>query len=132
MDLIKVMWMKKTIELFKFGLVGLLNTIITYILYLFLLDHFPYSLAYTISYVAGIIISYFFNTIFVFKQSVSLSNFLKFPVVYLVQYLLNLLLMFVVVNKLLINEKIALIISIAVTFPITFVLSKYVLKSKKE
>ncbi|WP_256711108.1 GtrA family protein [Paenibacillus sp. FSL A5-0031] len=124
--------MKKTIELFKFGLVGLLNTIITYILYLFLLDHFPYSLAYTISYVAGIIISYFFNTIFVFKQSVSLSNFLKFPVVYLVQYLLNLLLMFVVVNKLLINEKIALIISIAVTFPITFVLSKYVLKSKKE
>ncbi|WP_169083624.1 GtrA family protein [Paenibacillus sp. PL91] len=115
----------------KFGMVGLLNTLITYILYLVLLDHYPYVISYSVSYVAGIFISYFFNTLFVFKQPISLKNLLKFPIIYLVQYLLNLLLMFILVDTLNINEKFSLIISIIVTFPITFILSKYVLKNKK-
>lgn len=123
---------KSIVQVFKFGLVGLLNTMVTYILYIILLNKFQYSLAYSISYVVGIVVSYFFNTFFVFKQPITIDRFLKFPIVYLVQYLLNLLLMFVFVNKLFMNEKIVLLMSIVITFPITFLISRYVLKSAKK
>ncbi|WP_338554877.1 GtrA family protein [Paenibacillus sp. KS-LC4] len=100
-------------------------------MYLALLNIFNYSLAYSISYIAGIVISYVFNTIFVFKQPVSIKSFLKFPIVYIVQYLLNILLIYLFVEKFHISEKLALIISIFFTFPITYVLSKYVLIKKQ-
>ncbi|MGG4144514.1 GtrA family protein [Paenibacillus algorifonticola] len=118
-------------QIIGFGLVGLLNTVVTYFLYLALLSIFNYSMAYSISYIAGIVISYVFNTLFVFKQPVSIKSFLKFPVVYIVQYLLNLLLIYLFVEQFHISDKLALIISIFFSFPITYVLSKYVLVKKK-
>ncbi|CAM4332478.1 putative flippase GtrA [Paenibacillus endophyticus] len=124
-------FVNKIMIIIKFGFIGALNTAFTYLLYLVLLNFFSYSIAYSISYIVGIVFSYFFNSYFVFKIPVSLSNFLRFPIVYVVQYFLNLLLIFVLVDKLLISEQIALLISIVVTFPISFVLSRYVLKGKK-
>ncbi|OBZ13441.1 polysaccharide synthesis protein GtrA [Bacillus sp. FJAT-26390] len=117
-------------EIIRFIIVGILNTGFTYVLYLILLLYFPYSIAYTISYFLGIIISYLLNTFLVFKQPISIKRIIKFPIIYVVQYLINLLLVFILVDTINMNEKIALLISIAITFPITFILTRYILKKR--
>jgi putative flippase GtrA len=120
--------MKSLINFMKFILVGGINTGITYSLYLLLLLLMPYMPAYTLSYLIGIILSYYLNSKLVFKESISWKKFIKFPIVYVVQYLISTLLLLISVDYLEISDKIALLISIVVTIPITYGLSKWVIK----
>lgn len=115
----------------RFVVSGIINTVSTYLIYLFLLLFLNYSIAYTISYLSGIFISYYLNTLFVFNEKVSLMKFLKFPIVYVIQYLINVLMMYVLVEHLGMSAKIVPIIVIIVTIPINYVLSKLIIKGKK-
>ncbi|WMT40585.1 GtrA family protein [Paenibacillus sp. D2_2] len=117
-------------EFLKFVISGGINTLATYLVYLLLLIFFNYSLSYTISYVSGIFLSYYLNTVFVFKEKVSFVKFLKFPVVYLVQYLINIFMLYILVEYLHISTQIVPLIVIVVTIPITYTLSKFIIKSK--
>jgi putative flippase GtrA len=117
-------------EFLKFVISGGINTIATYLVYLLLLIFLNYSLSYTISYVSGIFLSYYLNTVFVFKEKVSFVKFLKFPVVYLVQYLINIFMLYVLVEYLHISTQVVPLIVIVVTIPITYTLSKFIIKSK--
>ncbi|MFC5469674.1 GtrA family protein [Cohnella suwonensis] len=112
-------------------LVGAINTGVTYAIYLLLLLFAPYLLAYSIAYLLGIIISYVLNSKLVFKESLAWSKFLKFPLIYVIQYLLNTVLLLLSVDILNINEKLALVLSIMLTTPITYLLSKRVIQSQK-
>ncbi|WP_254848764.1 GtrA family protein [Paenibacillus odorifer] len=114
----------------KFVISGGINTLFTYLVYLLLLQALSYSMSYTISYISGIFLSYYLNTIFVFKEKVTFRKFLKFPIVYLVQYLINLLMLFVLVEYLNLSKQIVPLIVIVVTIPITYTLSKLIIKSK--
>ncbi|CAH1223444.1 GtrA family protein [Paenibacillus sp. JJ-223] len=116
-------------EFLKFVISGGLNTLATYLMYLFLLMFLNYSLAYSISYVAGIFLSYYLNTVFVFKEKVSFKKFLKYPIVYLVQYAVNMLLLYVLVEYVQLYVEIVPLISMVVTIPVTFLLSKMIIKS---
>ncbi|WP_436238590.1 GtrA family protein [Paenibacillus sp. LjRoot153] len=111
----------------KFLIVGLANTSSTYTLYLLLLIYLPYTYAYTVSYLVGILFSYLLNSLMVFKQALSLKKFFEFPIVYVVQYIFNTAILLLLVENLHFNEKLSLIISICVTFPVTYLLSKKVL-----
>ena len=73
-------------EFARFVLVGGANTVVTYGLYLLFLRLVSYPKAYTASYVADILISYYLNAQFVFKERLRLGRTLQFPMVYLVQY----------------------------------------------
>ncbi|MEK3865997.1 MULTISPECIES: GtrA family protein [Paenibacillus] len=117
-------------QFLKFVISGGINTLFTYLVYLLLLQVLSYSMSYTISYISGIFLSYYLNTIFVFKEKVTFRKFLKFPVVYLVQYLINLLMLFVLVEYLNLSKQIVPLIVIVVTIPITYTLSKLIIKSK--
>lgn len=111
---------------FRFLLSGGLNTLITYGIYLVLLVILPYQLSYTLAYVSGIFISYGLNRAFVFRSHNGLSSVLLFPLVYLVQYCAGILVLWVSVAKLGIDEVIAPVIVIIVTVPLTFVLTRFV------
>ncbi|MWJ33253.1 GtrA family protein [Saccharibacillus sp. WB 17] len=125
------MWTKLTNkEFLRFLISGGLNTLATYIIYLILLNFLDYRVAYTISYVCGIFISYGLNVKFVFKTNVTFKSFIQFPIVYLVQYAINLLLLYVLVDYLYISEIIVPIISVIVTIPLSFLLSKFIIKTK--
>ncbi|NEN84300.1 GtrA family protein [Paenibacillus elgii] len=113
----------------KFLIVGITNTLITYLAYLFLLLFFKYQIAYSISYILGIAFSYILNTIIVFKSSISVKKILFYPIVYIIQYLINVALLSYFVNY--VNEKIAPILIIVITIPITFLLSKFILKRRE-
>lgn len=114
----------------KFLLIGLLNTGITYILYLVFLPFTTYEVSYTLSYVIGIITSYIFNSSMVFRSKLTLLKFIKYPLVYIVQFFLNWIILKLAVNYFNIHTKFAPVIVMVITIPITFALSKLILEKK--
>ena len=114
-------------EFTRFLLVGATNTLFSYLLYLILLKFLPYIVAYTFSYCAGIVLSYFLNVFFVFKKNVSIASFLKFPVVYAIQYALGALVLWLLVGSG-ISPTWAMIGVLVVTIPVTFIASRFILK----
>lgn len=117
-------------EFVRFLLVGAANTIFSYLLFLMLLAFLGYLPAYSIAYCSGIIFSYFLNMHFVFKKLVSLVSFLKFPVVYIIQYALGVVILWLLVGKINISPALAMIGVIIVTLPVTFLLSRFALSDK--
>jgi putative flippase GtrA len=114
----------------KFLFAGLINTGITYLIYLLCLQVFPYLLAYTISYISGIVVSYLLNSVFVFKTPLHWKKALQFPLVYLVQYFLGSLLISVYVEVLGIQPSIAALLNVIVLLPLSFILSRFILAKK--
>lgn len=115
---------------FLFG--GLVNTGVTYALYILLEQFFLYQIAYALSYCAGIIFSYWFNTIIVFKTTLSWQGLIKYPVVYIVQYCASALLLAILVENLHIDPKIAPLMVVIATIPVTFILSRWALRKKNK
>jgi putative flippase GtrA len=124
------LWQKhKEVLLWAIG--GGINTVFTYGLYLLLDLVFSYRIAFTVSYVIGIIIAYFYNALVVFKSGLSLKKFLQFPLVYLVQYLLSIGMLEVLVQGLNINPTIAPMFVLVIVTPVTYLLSRWILKGKQ-
>lgn len=115
-------------EFFRFLLVGVSNTVVTYVVYLLLLPLLPYLYAYTLSYCVAVMNSYFMNVLFVFRKKVTLHSFLKFPFVYVVQYFLGASILWLLVGQLGLAPAWAMIVVIIVTVPITFLASRFVFK----
>ena len=116
------------LEFARFLLVGATNTLLSYLLYLLLLTFLAYLPAYSIAYCAGILISYFMNVRFVFKKRVRLASFLKFQIIYVLQYTLGIMVLWLLVGKAGISPALAMIGSIIVTIPVTFMANRFVLK----
>lgn len=119
-------------EVFRFIVVGAVNTIITYLIYLFFLSYFSYNFSYTLSFVLGILISYTLNTHFVFKEKWAWKKLIQFPLVYIVQYLASLILLSILIESLSIDARFAPLAVIMLVLPITFVISKWVVKGGKQ
>lgn len=117
-------------EFLRFLLVGGVQTVLSYLFFLLLLLVLAYPVAYSVSYCSGIVLSYFLNTLFVFREKVRWSSFLKFPLVYLMQYLLGLALIWFFVRHLGIPPSWAMLGVIALTVPVTFLTSRFVLKKQ--
>ena len=125
------LWQKhKEVLLWAVG--GGANTVLTYGLYLVFNLFLHFQVAYTASYVVGIIFSYFYNSLVVFKSPLSYVKFALFPVVYLVQYFLSIVLLSFFVQRLQVSEALAPIIVFIIVTPLTYLLSKLVLKEKKQ
>lgn len=115
-------------EFSRFLLVGLTNTAFSYSLYLLLDLFLPYKIAWSAAYVAGIMFSYYLNARWVFRSAMDWKSFLAFPMVYLVQYGIGILCLHVLVEQLFIPEKVAPLIVIVLTIPVTFILSRFIVK----
>jgi putative flippase GtrA len=117
-------------EALRFLIAGAINTAVTYVIYLALLTPLGYTLAYTVAYIAGIALAYTLNTRFVFRVRQRVREMLLFPLVYAFQYLIGVVTLQLAINQLGIPQKLALLASIGVTIPVTFLLSRFVLKSR--
>ena len=114
-------------EFIRFVLVGGINTLVTYLIYVSLLFVLTYPVAYSVTFVLGVFISYFLNARLVFRQRLSLVVALQYPVVYLAQYLLGLTLLYVLVEWGRMSEYVAPVLIVFVSVPITYILSRRVI-----
>lgn len=114
-------------EAVRFLVMGGVNTFLTWLLYLALDRVVSYAVAYSLSYVAGVVLAYYLNARFVFDAKMSFRSFLKFPIVYVVQYLAGLALMYVLVDVVAFAESLAPLAVTVLTIPLTFVMSRLVL-----
>lgn len=118
-------------EFKRFLAAGAFNTIAGYAMYLAFNLVLDYRLAYTAAYLIGILVSYWINTTFVFRSAWSWKRLAAFPSVYLLQYVLGLALIWLFVNQLDISEKIAPLLAVPVTVPLTFLASRFIVKGKQ-
>lgn len=110
----------------RFVMSGLFVTAVTFLLYVGLLTFVPYAAAYSVAFVVGIGIAYAMNRFFVFRSGGGVGSMVLFPLVYVVQYLVGLLVVMVWVDVLGLPEVFASLAAIAVTVPITYLLSRWV------
>ena len=117
-------------EFFKFIFFGGINTVLSYAIYVVLLLFLIYPVAYSLAYFLGIFISYYLNSRFVFKRNVRLVKAFQYPLVYLVQYLLSVSLLSVLIEIFSLNKFIAPALVIMITIPVTFSLSRFIIKRR--
>jgi len=114
-------------RLLRYLVAGGLNTGTTWLLYLALLRVVPYAAAYSLSFAAGIVLSFVLNSRFVFGVPLRWSRLIPYPGVYLVQYVLGLAVVWVVVERARLPAWSAPLIALALTVPIGFVLTRRIL-----
>jgi putative flippase GtrA len=115
----------------KFITAGVVNTLLSYAVYLLLILWIPYRLSYTISYAAGIAIAYASFRFFVFKREGGRWGLFWVAAIYLLQYLLGLALIDFWVQRLNRPEEWAPAFAIAVSLPLTYFLSSYVFRPRE-
>ena len=106
---------------------GAANTLLSYLLYLALVQVLPYQWAYLGAYVAGIVFAYWVNARFVFEVPLSWKGLFSYPVIYLVQYVIAAGLLEVAVRVIGLPTVYAPILVTAILFPITYLLNKLLL-----
>jgi putative flippase GtrA len=117
-------------EAVRFLLAGAFNTAATYVIYLAALQLMPYRYAYSGAYAAGIVLGYAVNTWFVFRSRWRWKRLLAYPLVYLLQYAAGLLCLTVLVERHWARKEIAPLLVVAITLPLTFFASRYLIKEK--
>jgi putative flippase GtrA len=114
-----------------FVLVGVLNTCVTYLIYILLLGFLRYQIAYSVTYVIGVYFSYYLNSTFVFRVKPSLRTAVKYPLVYVAQYLIGVALLTALVRHVGVPASVAAFVVIIVSVPLTFIFARIVLGASR-
>ena len=118
-------------EKIRFLLAGASTTLASYALYLLLLaTAMRADAAYAISYVAGYVWSYLVNSRWVFRAPMGWRSFLRYPLVYLAQAAAAFLLFKFLVDFAGIPAAWAPLVIVALTVPLTYVISRAVIRRK--
>lgn len=123
---------KKHGEIIRFILLGGINTVNYYWIYLLLLKVFDiqYLVSHILSFIISFIISFYLNCYFVYRVQPTVKKFIQFPITQVVNMGLQTLLLFVFVQLLHVNETFAPFIGLIFTIHITFILSRWILVDK--
>jgi putative flippase GtrA len=117
-------------EFIRYVAVGIANTLLTYGLFVIAVRLMPYQWAYTVVYVLGIATSYIMQSLLVFRQPLNWRKAIQYPAVYVIQYFLGLLFLTLLVEFLHIAPEISALLNLMLTIPLTFLLSKKIIKPK--
>ncbi|HCX0908563.1 TPA: flippase GtxA [Staphylococcus aureus] len=117
-------------EILKFIIVGGINTLNYYVVYLLLLKllHIEYMISHITGFIVVFVISYYLNCYFVYRVKPTWRKFISFPITQIVNVSLQTVLLYVFVSWLNLPAEIAPFAGLIITIPITFILSKWILK----
>ncbi|EOA8995425.1 flippase GtxA [Staphylococcus aureus] len=117
-------------EILKFIIVGGINTLNYYVVYLLLLKllHIEYMISHITGFLVAFVISYYLNCYFVYRVKPTWRKFISFPITQIVNVSLQTVLFYVFVSWLNLPAEIAPFAGLIITIPITFILSKWILK----
>lgn len=114
------------IKFIKFSLVGVINTLVSIVLFnIFLWMNMNYIIANIISYCIGILNSYALNSKWSFKSEYSKKTFLKFAGVNVIILVLNTCILTLGVNVLGLSPTLGQIIATGLGVVIGFILNKF-------
>ncbi len=119
-------------RLSKYLIAGALNTGLTYLLYLILLKVTSYIWAYSLTFAAGIVLGYFLNALWVFKSRLQWQSMLSYPLAYLINYALGVLLLWLLVEQLRIPKEIAPLLVVIISLPIMYAITKTIFRRGKK
>jgi putative flippase GtrA len=109
------------IQLIKFCFVGVLNTIVGYGAFFILVNYLYYLVALVIAHIIGVIHSYLWNKFWIFRsRKTSLREFVKFNVVYLFVLAANAAALFVCVDIMAVDPRLAQLVILPVITVISF------------
>jgi putative flippase GtrA len=117
-------------EFVRFAIVGGINTVVAYAVYLLLLQWIRYEVAYAIAYAAGIATAYVLSAQFVFRQPLRRRSAIRFPAVYVAQFLISFTVLKLAVDLVGMPRWMAMAAAIAMTMPATFVISRWILRRR--
>ena len=123
---------KNVIQFVKFGMVGLSNTVISYVLYSILLYFgLYYILANVIAFILSVLNSFFWNNKYIFKNETSqkrsiIKSLGKIYISYaLTGLVMQSLLLYIFVDLVKLSKFIAPLLGLLITVPLNFFLNKY-------
>lgn len=114
-------------EFLRFLVTGTLNTLACWLVYLLCNLLMPYMAAYSIAYIFGMFFTYYMNTRWVFKVPMKWSTFMQFPVIFVIRYVLDVSVLYALVSWLHCPEALGPLATIALTMPLGFLMSRFVL-----
>ncbi|MCP2258112.1 putative flippase GtrA (transmembrane translocase of bactoprenol-linked glucose) [Streptoalloteichus tenebrarius] len=114
-------------RMLRFGAVGVVNTGVYYGLYLLSRTVIPYLAAHVLAFVLAMVGSYFLNCYFTFRTRPTLRKFLLFPLSNLTNFVVQTVGLYLLVDVLGTNERIAPLLAAAAAIPITFLVAQFVL-----
>lgn len=124
--------MEKIKQFIKFGIVGISNTLISYVVYVVLVEvHLNYLLASIAGFIASVLNSYYWNNKYVFKkQENEQRTWWKTLIKTFVSYagtglILSNILLVIWVEWIKIPDIVAPLINLLITVPLNFIINKF-------
>ena len=111
----------------RYLIAGATNTALTYGLLLVAMQWIAYLAAYTVVYILGIAIGYWLQSRFVFRVPIDWRTAVRFPLVYIVQYVVGAVLLWLLVDVARIPATWAALLIVLGTVPLGFFLSRRIM-----
>lgn len=120
--IIKLFFDRDFITFISIGIINVINGIwIAYIYSLIIIDP---VIAYIFGFLTSLCISYILNSLFNFKKKITFNRFIKFVINNIFNFIIQIISVVLLINKLKINKLSAYAISAIIAVPITFILVK--------
>ncbi|MEV7522561.1 GtrA family protein [Streptomyces sp. NPDC091371] len=114
-------------QIFRFALVGGVNTGTFFGIYLLLHPWMPYFAAYSLAFVLAMVGSFFMNTYFTYRTRPTWKKFLLFPLTNVTNYVIQSVGLYALVAWAGMDTRIAPLVAAVVAIPFTFVISRKIL-----
>jgi putative flippase GtrA len=113
----------------RFALVGAVNTGTYYAFYLAMLHGagLPYVVAHVIAFILSMIGSFFLNSWFTYRTRPTLRKFLLFPLTNVANFVITTGGVYLLVDRLGMNDSYAPLVAAVAAIPITFVVSRTIM-----
>ncbi|RYG72975.1 GtrA family protein [Lentibacillus lipolyticus] len=113
----------------RFVIVGCINTLNYYILYVLLMSlGSPYIISHSLAFGISMVGSFYLNCYFTYRTKPTFAKFFQFPLTYVVNYSVSTLSLYVLVDLLQFSEFLAPLIAAVIPIPFTYMISKIILE----
>lgn len=121
----------RLVQLMRFGLTGVANTVVYYLVYRLLLLMLPYLVAHLGAWAISVVFSFFVNCLFTFKVAPTWRRFVAFPASSLVNLLFTTVGSVIAVDGFGADERYTTTAMGIAAIPFTFAITAFILRPKE-
>ncbi|MEW5356168.1 MULTISPECIES: GtrA family protein [unclassified Streptomyces] len=119
-------------QILTFAVVGVVNTLTYYLLYLLFLTRLPYLAAHVLAFAISMVGSFFLNARFTYRIRPTWRKFLLFPLTNATNFVITTAGVYVIVDVLHAGSRFAPLLASAAAIPVTFVVSRMIMLPKAD